>query len=239
MTTAVAMPDPEEGSSEFESLWERRMQALSLRNGGLTFSQIATHQRISAAQARRDVEWAKRHIAGEDIEGIIATQRSVIIDMRRANYQAMLTGDKDAAATILKGLDHEAKLLGLYAPVRVQSGPSHIEFSERAAELIKQVSPDTLKELIRGTSVAREHQRSHRADQPPHAGNDAQQPIDVEAVDLPFGRPVESTGRPDVDSERREPDAAAPTAERAAAGHQERAVERADEPDDDEWSNIG
>lgn len=233
MTSAVAMPEPEpeEGSSEFETLWERRMQALSLRNGGMTFSQIATFQKVSPAQARRDVEWAKRHIAGDDIESIISVQRSVIIDMRRANYQAMLQGDKDASATILKGLDHEAKLLGLYAPVRVTTGPSHVEFSERAAELIKQVSPNTIKELVRGTSVFRhEQEQQRRTDRAAESSDD---PIDVDIVaDVsPFGPPAEPVGAsaqaardvgpPDAPVAREQPDA------------------RPTPPDDDDWSNIG
>lgn len=135
-----------------EPLFERRMQVLALRNGGMTYRAIATHFEISEPTARRDEQWALRYVGGQDIETIINVQRSVILDMRRANYRDMLNGNKDAAKTILQGLDHEAKLLGLYAPVRVQTGPSHVEFSERAAQLIAEVAPDTLKELIRGTS---------------------------------------------------------------------------------------
>lgn len=228
--TAIATPDPDEpteGTAEFEPLWERRMQALSLRNGGMTFAQIAEFQKISPGQARRDVAWAKRHVAGEDIEDIIATQRSVIIDMRRANYQSMLQGDKDASATILKGLDHEAKLLGLYAPVRVQTGPSHVEFSERAAELIKAVSPDTLKELIRGTRTVAEQRRDADAETAAPDADDDAQPIDVEAVELsPFGPAAHASRQ-----------AASPV--RPVEAEPGDAPEPASEPDDDDWSNIG
>lgn len=221
--------DEEQGTPEFESKFERRMQALSLRNGGMTFTQIAGFQKISAAQARRDVEWAKRHIAGEDIETIISVQRSVIIDMRRANYQAMLQGNKDAAAAILKGLDHEAKLLGLYAPVRVQTGPSHVEFSERAAELISKVSPDTIKELVRGTSVFRAASEQQRADSDAAEAHEPE-PLDVDIVATPFG-PAARGHAVEVPAPRAD--------DRGEAPDPEPVERREPEPDGDDWSNIG
>lgn len=153
MTSAAMYDDDDDEVVQDEPLFERRMQVLALRNGGMTYRQIAKHFEISEPTARRDEQWALRYVGGQDIEAIINVQRSVVLDMRRANYRRMLEGDKDAATVILKGLDHEAKLLGLYAPVRVQTGPSHVEFSERAAQLIAEVAPNTLKELIRGTSV--------------------------------------------------------------------------------------
>lgn len=229
--------DEEQGTPEFESKFERRMQALSLRNGGMTFTQIAGFQKISAAQARRDVEWAKRHIAGEDIETIISVQRSVIIDMRRANYQAMLQGNKDAAAAILKGLDHEAKLLGLYAPVRVQTGPSHVEFSERAAELISKVSPDTIKELVRGTSVFRAASEQQRADSDAAEAHEPE-PLDVDIVATPFGPAV----RGPMDAQSSDSvGAQAPRADDHGddQAHPEPVERREPEPDGDDWSNIG
>ena len=170
MTVTASYDDDDDDQPSFDDeLYERRMRVLSLRLGGMTYRDIATALKIDPSTARRDESAAKRMMTGDDIEGVIAGQRKVIADIRTANYRAMLNGDKDAATSILKGLDHEAKLLGLYAPTRIQTGPSHIEFSERAAELIAAVSPDTLKELLRGTAID------------PNAQPD-EQPIDAEVV---------------------------------------------------------
>lgn len=179
----------EDDAPQFDDvLFERRMQVLSLRNGGMTYRQISEALSISPDTARRDEIWGRRHVAGDDIESTIAVHRSVILDGRRANYRRYLEGDKDATTAIFKGLDHEAKLLGLYAPTRIQTGPSHDEFSERAAELIAAVSPNTLKELLRGTHLD------------PYAAGSAvpaePEPLDVEVVapvpagtDSPAGAP--------------------------------------------------
>ena len=219
MTVAVMYPDDD--GDEFdvdEPLYERRMQALSLRNGGMTYTAIATHFKISPSTVRQDVAWAKARVGGEDIESIINTQRAVIRDMRTANYRAMLTGDKDAAASILKGLDHEAKLLGLYAPVRVATGPSQQEFSQRAADLIAAISPNTLKEILRGTSYDPAVRRAGEA------GSDAAaEPLDVDTVDSPpFAGPDGSWAPPDLDTV-----AAGPTVGQPA--------DQAGSPDPDDW----
>ena len=193
------MYDDDDQPSFDDELYERRMRVLSLRLGGMTYREIATVLKISPDAARRDEAAAKRIMAGDDIEGVIAGQRAVLADVRKANYRAMLGGDKDATANILKGLDHEAKLLGLYAPTRISTGPSHIEFSERAAELITAISPDTLKELLRGTSAdpriaeQREHEREQDeaidAEVVSTVDDDADAPVDV--------GPVEDTGPAD------------------------------------------
>lgn len=220
--TAAAVPDdgreyddPEPGEAGFDDeLFERRMQVLSLRNGGMTYRAIASGLGISPDTARRDEIWARRYIGRDDIEAVINTQRSIILDGRRANYRAYLSGDKDATVAIFKGLDHEAKLLGLYAPTRIQTGPSHVDFAEQAAELIAQVSPNTLKELLRGTAIDPNVQRVDP------------EPVDVEVVDeVPPGdsgtaAPAEEPGPADGGSV-------------GLSGHLPR-----DTYDNDGWSNI-
>lgn len=173
MSVALADDGDDGGAIERpvdETLWERRMQAVSLRNAGMTFSEIARIQGISPALARRDVETALREFMSGEIDQLIARHRSVLMDMQRANYRAMLSGSKEAATTILKGLEHEAKLLGLYAPTRVVTGVGEVEFSERFVQLVNAISPDTLKELLRGAQ---------------HTGEPRQQPVDAEVVPDP------------------------------------------------------
>ncbi|AYB69115.1 helix-turn-helix DNA-binding protein [Mycobacterium phage Eaglehorse] len=173
MSVALADDGDDGGAIERpvdETLWERRMQAVSLRNAGMTFSEIARIQGISPALARRDVETALREFMSGEIDQLIARHRSVLMDMQRANYRAMLSGSKEAATTILKGLEHEAKLLGLYAPTRVVTGVGEVEFSERFVQLVNAISPDTLKELLRGAQ---------------HTGEPRQHPVDAEVVPDP------------------------------------------------------
>lgn len=207
--TVTAMFDDDDEPNFDDALYERRLRVLSLRMGGMTYREIATVLKIDPSTARRDEAAAKRLIAGDDMEGIIAGQRAVLADIRKANYRSMLGGDKDATANILKGLDHEAKLLGLYAPTRINTGPSHIEFSERAAELITAVSPDILKELLRGTSIDPRVIAEHEREQEP-------EPLDVQVVE---SLPTAS----DSPADAPEPDSSGP---------------RPDEPADDDWSNI-
>lgn len=165
----VAMPDQTDPAPIDETLWERRMQAVSLRNGGMTFAQIAAVQGISPAMVRRDIEAALRDYMSGQMDLLIASHRSIVADMRRANYPGMLRGEKEPAKTILDGMAHEAKLLGMYAPTRVVTGVNEVEFSERFVELINAVSPNTLKELLSG-AIRR------------NAADHADDPVDAEVV---------------------------------------------------------
>lgn len=234
MTVAMA-DDPEDHHAVDETLYERRTQAVSLRNAGMTFQQIANIQHISPAMVRRDVETALReHMSGQ-LDQIIAKHRSVLMDMQRANYGAMLAGGsngKDAAAVILKGLEHEAKLLGLYAPTRVVTGVQEVEFSERFVQLVSLIKPDTLKELLRGANVRPEPDRPTDADS---------EPVDAEVVQLhPDGTAVATPPAGQAD-------APAPAGEQLGDGEpttpggEPSADDGGAPPDDDDdgWSNIG
>lgn len=131
-----------------EELWERRMRALTLRNAGGTFSQIAAQLHISATVARADVRLALREVLSETTEDFIARQRSVLLDCQRGAYPGALSGDKDSIMAIVRCLEQEAKLLGLYAPVRQVVGISDVDFAEQAAELITKLKLQPPKELM-------------------------------------------------------------------------------------------
>lgn len=209
----VAVPDGDTERPEDETLWERRMQAVSLRNGGMTWAQIAALQGISPAMVRRDVERALREYMSGQMDLLIAQHRSVIADMRRANYPGMLRGEKEPAKTILDGMAHEAKLLGMYAPTRVVTGVNEVEFSERFVELINAVSPNTLKELLSG--AIRRNAADHDT------------PVDAEIVTAP----ADDGPGPTADLGD-EPDPGPGVVEPAADGG-------TDAYADDDWSNLG
>lgn len=133
-----------------EALWERRLRALTMRNAGATFQRIADQMGLSAATVRNDVRMALREVVSETAEDMVARQRSILLDMTRSLYPNALQGDLDAQKQIIRILDHEAKLFGLYAPTRVNVGVSDTEFAEQAAELIAQLGLEPPRELMRG-----------------------------------------------------------------------------------------
>lgn len=217
MTDMLALPTNPDERPDDETLWERRHTAVTLRNAGQTFTQIGNALQISPAQARRDVERAVRDYMEGQLDMIIGQHRAILADIRKANYPLMLSGNRDAAKSILDGLTHEAKLLGMYAPTRVVTGVSEGEFSERFLELIEAVSPDTLKEMLSGTL------RRKAAD----STSDPDAPVDAEIVPEPVG-----TDDPDDGGQGDGcpgPDESEPTPKPPNWGGAD---------DDDSWSNI-
>jgi hypothetical protein len=147
-----------------EGLWERRMRAVTMRNAGRTYAQIAealsnAGTPVSVAQVRRDVQKAYKEIIGEARDDMIARQRSVLFDFQRANYLDAINSDPDrsderavAQKLILSAMDHEAKLFGLYSPQRVSLGISDTEFAEETARLIGELGLQPPKELTSALS---------------------------------------------------------------------------------------
>lgn len=135
-----------------EELLARRTKVMFLRNAGATWPTIAEETGVSEATCRKDYAVVCRDINAEQPANVVARHRAVIFDIQRANYPAMMRGDKDAAATILRALDRESKLLGLDAPTKIMASVSGEEFANEAARLIariNQLDPNTLKELER------------------------------------------------------------------------------------------
>lgn len=132
-----------------ETTFERRIRVVMLRNAGVTFTDIARKESISTTQARKDLTAGLRDLLADTAEDMIARQRSVIIDVQKANYKKMLEGDVDAARLILSSLEREAKLFGLDAPTRVNVGVSDIEFAEKTAALIESVGGTPPADLLK------------------------------------------------------------------------------------------
>lgn len=177
-----------------ETIVERRSRALSLRNAGATFTQIAERCRISPAQARKDVDRARRSLIDESTrESLVADQRAVILDIRRANYAAMVRGDVDAAKLILSSLEREAKLFGLDAPSRSILGiGTDVEFAESLAGLIESVGftpPDDLLFTARG-------ERAITVDAEPADDRDSKKEPGAEAPSSAGEREIPQAARP-------------------------------------------
>lgn len=98
---------------------ERRARAMHLRNRGLSYEKIADELNVSTDTVARDIRAGLRAILREPAEEMVSNQRSILRDIQKAMYPYMVAGDEKAADRIIKTLDHEAKLFGLYAPERV------------------------------------------------------------------------------------------------------------------------
>ena len=182
--TLVTTPDRPD---DWDHLWERRLKALSLHNGGMTYRQIAAALDVSAETVRKDIRQARIEIVGESAEDMLARQRSILHDVVRKNYAQMLRGNKDATGHILKALDQEAKLFGLNAPARIAVGITKTEFAEKLADLLDVLDDDDTKEIKSHGRNAEQDRRDARAED---------QPLDVEAVDLPDTDQTEERRKP-------------------------------------------
>jgi len=148
-----------------EGLWERRMRAVTMRNAGRTYQQIAealsaAGTPVSVATVRKDVSKAYKEIIGEARDDMIARQRSILFDFQRANYLDAINTDPErseeriaAQKMIVNMMDHEAKLFGLYSPQRVSLGISDTEFAEETARLISELGLQPPRELMSSRSV--------------------------------------------------------------------------------------
>ncbi|URC18179.1 DNA binding protein [Mycobacterium phage Zenteno07] len=154
----------------------RRADVLLMRLKGKTYAEIAAAHGISMSTARKDYRLALAGQMEESPELGIAKHRAIINEVLKANMDAMLKGDKDAAATILRALERDSKLKGYDAPTRVLAAVNTRDFANEAAQLIsriQQLDPDTLKELTRVHRPARPILDQLEA---------AQQPLDAEVV---------------------------------------------------------
>ena len=142
--------------AEDEIRIERQLRALTLRNAGATYRQIAEKTGVSTATARKDVSSALRDVVSETAEDLIARQRAILLDLTRANYAAAASGDIDAARLLIAVMEREARLFGLDAPTRVNVGVSDVEFAERTASLIQSLGLQPPKELAAMSSALRE-----------------------------------------------------------------------------------
>lgn len=211
-----------------EELYARRVKALFLHNAGATIAKIADECGVSTGTVRKDLEIAKRQYLSETPEQRRAVQMAVIMDMRKANYPAMMRGDTDAANVILRGLKQEAQLFALFPKVLEVPGINDVEFANEAAALIERIAeldPHGLKELThahhRPTPESVDADVVEAADVPDECGTGAT-PFDAAR---PGGQP-----RPaDAD----EPDAGG----RSSVDGADHGPDPAD--DEDGWSNIG
>lgn len=118
---------------------ERRATVLRLKNAGVSYSAISEQVGVSVQTCVNDVRAGLQEILREPAEEMIANQKAITRDLIRAMYPAAMRGDADAAKTILKTLEHQAKLFGMYAPQRIHISGSDEEFARMTAALMTEI----------------------------------------------------------------------------------------------------
>ena len=160
-----------------EQLFERRHRFLTQRLAGGTFRVIAERHNKAAVEAvtqagrpadeaetvtattvRKDVERAKAELIESATRDMLRGEhRAILLDMRRANYAAMASGDVDAAKVVMSTLQREAEMFGLDEPKRTQIGVgTDVEFATDLADLIRAVGyqpPSDLLFAARGEAI--------------------------------------------------------------------------------------
>lgn len=115
---------------------EVKAAAIRLRNFGASPATIADTLGLeSETMAETVLMTGLRELVSADADAIRAGQQAVLNDIKRAMYPTMVTGDKDSAGTLLRVLDHEAKLHpGVLAPTRVRVGLDQETFTTTVDE---------------------------------------------------------------------------------------------------------
>lgn len=166
---------------EDATLWEKRMQALTMRNAGATWARLGATFGISEDRAKSWVRKAMQEVVKLPVDQMVDRQRAILLDITRKNYPVAMGDNREEAlsaqSVIIRCLEHEAKLYGLYAPARVAVGISENEFGQNAAELLAAVGLAPLAEIA-GVSQA---QLEATISPKPQVN----EPIDVEAVPAP------------------------------------------------------
>ena len=102
---------------------ERQAQALELRKQGKSYRAIGDRLGVSQMQAHRDIQDELKRLAAlnlnsaDELRQLELERLDRIIDGLDHWVQA---GNAQAAMAILKAMDTRAKLLGLYAPEKIQ-----------------------------------------------------------------------------------------------------------------------
>jgi hypothetical protein len=101
---------------------ERRRKVAYLLIAGVTTNKIAETVAVNRKTVLLDAkairaEWARARI--EAYDRYAAEQLVILAEVQRANWEATMRGDTKASTTVLRVCDQRARLLGLYAPAKL------------------------------------------------------------------------------------------------------------------------
>ena len=92
----------------------RAEKVRSLRLAGFSYQAIADKLDVSISTVRSDLEKLKTEYPQQTTRELTAEQNAKLVEMMKPQFLKACSGDHRAANTMLKLLDHQAKLWGLY-----------------------------------------------------------------------------------------------------------------------------
>lgn len=95
---------------------KRAEKVRNLRFAGLSYRQIGEKLHISIATVKKDWERMQVEFPALTTRELVAEQNGKLVEMMKPHYLRAISGDAKATATMLKLMDHQAKLFGLYEP---------------------------------------------------------------------------------------------------------------------------
>lgn len=114
-----------------KEIMDRALKVWSLRLAGFTHRQIGDKLNISRDTVRRDIERIKVDYPEQTARELAGEQNFKLVEMMKPQYLKAVKGDGRATGTMLKLMDHQAKLFGLYN-VELEGE------SSQAVEMLKQ-----------------------------------------------------------------------------------------------------
>lgn len=161
MAPRVPTPDPKHPDTWTPQQKQKaRERALRLHSAGMSRLEIAEQTGIPYARVKDDIQQAMRDLADEPVEYAAMSQIATLRDLRRTLYAASLRGEGQAIDRLMRVMDHEAKLLGLYAPQRVHAvvggGVSDAEFALIAEAMLRGAGKSVPRHIEAGAHDAKQ-----------------------------------------------------------------------------------
>lgn len=102
--------------SKQDAINRRAEKVRSLRLAGFTYPQISEKVQVGIDTVKRDWERMQVEFPALTTRELVAEQNDKLVEMMKPHYLRAISGDVKATATMLKLMDHQAKLFGLYEP---------------------------------------------------------------------------------------------------------------------------
>lgn len=125
--------------SEQDRIRQRAEKTRILRLSGLSWARIAEIQDIGVDTARKDWERMQVDYPMQTTRELIAEQKMKLDLIAAPQLKAAMKGDRKAAETMVKIMDHEAKLMRLYDVERDTGRDAAVEAFISMGEAIREL----------------------------------------------------------------------------------------------------
>lgn len=97
-----------------DHIMRRAEKVRSLRLAGFTYRQIADRMDIGVGTVKADLDRINVEFPQQTTRELVAEQNDKLVAMMAPQFLKAAAGDHRATTTMLKLMDHQAKLFGLY-----------------------------------------------------------------------------------------------------------------------------